>query len=38
MIDLYAKMTGKPRGATKDISGEEYYGKGYEDSVLSSPF
>ncbi|KAL3914939.1 MAG: hypothetical protein SGPRY_007440 [Prymnesium sp.] len=37
MIDLYAKMTGKPRGATKDISGEEYYGKGYEDSDLRIP-
>merc|ERR1719181_740024 len=37
MIDMYSKITGKPKGATKDISGEEYYGKGYEDSDLRIP-
>ena len=30
-------MTGKPEGTTKDISGIEYYGKGYEDSDLRIP-
>ena len=37
MIELYSNMTGKPRGSTKEISGEEYYGKGYEDSDLRIP-
>ena len=33
MCEMYAKITGKPKGTTKEISGEEYYAKGYEDSV-----
>merc|ERR1711988_1484420 len=37
MIEMYTKLTGKPLGSTKDISGEEYYGKGYEDSDLRIP-
>jgi len=37
MNEMYAKITGKPKVATKDISGEEYYGKGYEDSDLRIP-
>jgi len=37
MIKLYSKLTGKGEGSTKDISGEEYYGKGYEDSDLRIP-
>merc|ERR1719183_2127807 len=32
MIKLYSKLTGKPEGTTQTISGEEYYGKGYEDA------
>ena len=28
---------GKPNGTTVTISGEEYYGKGYEDSDLRIP-
>jgi len=37
MIEMYSKLTGKPLGKTVDISGEEYYGKGYEDSDLRIP-
>lgn len=37
MIDMYSKMTGKPKGTVVKISGEEYYGKGYEDSDLRIP-
>jgi len=37
MIKLYSKLTGKPEGSTQAISGEEYYGKGYEDSDLRIP-
>ena len=37
MIKLYSKLTGKPEGSTKDIPGEVYYGKGYEDSDLRIP-
>jgi len=37
MIEMYSKITGKPLGKTVDISGEEYYGKGYEDSDLRIP-
>jgi len=37
MIELYSGMTGKPKGTTKDVSGIEYYGKGYEDSDLRIP-
>lgn len=37
MIKLYSKLTGKPEGSTQTISGEEYYGKGYEDSDLRIP-
>merc|ERR1711988_675867 len=37
MIEMYSKITGKPLGSTKEISGEEYYGKGYEDSDLRIP-
>jgi len=37
MIDLYSNLTGKPKGATRDVPGVEYYGKGYEDSDLRIP-
>jgi len=37
MIDLYSNLTGKPKGSTRDVSGTEYYGKGYEDSDLRIP-
>ena len=37
MIKLYSKLTGKPEGITKAVSGVEYYGKGYEDSDLRIP-
>jgi len=37
MINLYSKITGKPKGTTRKVSGEEYYGKGYEDSDLRIP-
>uniref|UniRef100_A0A7S4B2I5 NAD-dependent epimerase/dehydratase domain-containing protein n=1 Tax=Chrysotila carterae TaxID=13221 RepID=A0A7S4B2I5_CHRCT len=37
MINMYSKITGKPKGTTVSISGEEYYGKGYEDSDLRIP-
>ena len=37
MIDLYSNLTGKPKGSTRDVSGVEYYGKGYEDSDLRIP-
>jgi len=37
MIEMYSKITGKPKGSYKEISGEEYYGKGYEDSDLRIP-
>lgn len=37
MIEMYSKMTGKPPNKTVEISGEEYYGKGYEDSDLRIP-
>jgi len=37
MIDLYTDLTGKPRGSTREVSGIEYYGKGYEDSDLRIP-
>jgi len=37
MIDMYSRITGKPKGTTVKISGEEYYGKGYEDSDLRIP-
>merc|ERR1719199_153767 len=37
MIKLYSKLTDKPEGTTQTISGEEYYGKGYEDSDLRIP-
>jgi len=37
MIDLYSELTGKAKGATKEVSGVEYYGKGYEDSDLRIP-
>lgn len=37
MIDMYSKLTGKPKGATVEIPGVEYYGKGYEDSDLRIP-
>ena len=37
MIDMYSKITGKPKGTTVKISGEEYYGAGYEDSDLRIP-
>lgn len=31
MSDMYSRITGKPKATTKKVSGEEYYGKGYED-------
>ena len=37
MIDLYSNLTGKPKGTTREVSGVEYYGKGYEDSDLRIP-
>jgi len=37
MINMYSKLTGKPKGSTVTISGEEYYGKGYADSDLRIP-
>ena len=37
MIEMYSRITGKPKGTTVKISGEEYYGKGYEDSDLRIP-
>jgi len=37
MSEMYTKITGKETMGTKDISGEEYYGKGYEDSDLRIP-
>ena len=37
MIDLYSNLTGKPNGTVKEVSGVEYYGKGYEDSDLRIP-
>mmetsp|Transcript_24740 Transcript_24740/g.41044 ORF Transcript_24740/g.41044 Transcript_24740/m.41044 type:complete len:381 (-) Transcript_24740:174-1316(-) len=37
MINMYSKLTGKPKGTCVKISGEEYYGKGYEDSDLRIP-
>ena len=37
MIDLYSNLTGKTKGSTRDVSGLEYYGKGYEDSDLRIP-
>ena len=37
MIELYSNITGKPQGTTQEISGQEYYGKGYEDSDLRIP-
>lgn len=37
MIEIYTKLTGKEQGAMKTVSGEEYYGKGYEDSDLRIP-
>ena len=37
MINMYSRITGKPKGTTVSISGEEYYGKGYEDSDLRIP-
>jgi len=37
MIEMYAKITGKPKGKTQTIAGEVYYGKGYEDSDLRIP-
>merc|ERR1712083_1004132 len=37
MIDMYSNITGKPKGSTVSISGEQYYGKGYEGSDLRIP-
>lgn len=38
MSDMYSRITGKPKATTKKVSGEEYYGKGYEDRYsLSAP-
>ena len=37
MIELYSELTGKPKGATREVSGVDYYGKGYEDSDLRIP-
>mmetsp|Transcript_16861 Transcript_16861/g.54906 ORF Transcript_16861/g.54906 Transcript_16861/m.54906 type:complete len:224 (+) Transcript_16861:649-1320(+) len=37
MSDMYSRITGKPKATTKKVSGEEYYGKGYEDSDLRIP-
>ena len=37
MIELYSELTGKPNGTTREVSGVEYYGKGYEDSDLRIP-
>ena len=37
MINMYSRITGKPKGSTVSISGLEYYGKGYEDSDLRIP-
>jgi len=37
MIELYSDLTGKARGTTREVSGVEYYGKGYEDSDLRIP-
>jgi len=37
MINLYSNLTGKPKGSVKEVSGVEYYGKGYEDSDLRIP-
>lgn len=37
MINLYSEITGKPKGTTRDVDGEVYYGKGYDDSDLRIP-
>lgn len=37
MIDMYSKITGKPKGSVVEVSGLDYYGKGYEDSDLRIP-
>lgn len=38
MMDIYEELTGeKPRSKLIDVSGEEFYGKGYEDSTRLPP-
>lgn len=38
MIELYEELTGEPaRSAVEDVSGEEFYGVGYEDSNRQPP-
>jgi UDP-apiose/xylose synthase len=37
MIGMHARLASKPHATTVAVSGEEYYGKGYEDSDLRIP-